>query len=332
MLIPKLFRHDNASIKGQCKKHNFHGADDKLEKDLCDFEDKLAPIFAATIENRSLPDAADERILKMLEFFVVQRSRTVVAAEAHAAASNFFLNLLHGHVDDQNEFIRGLKFDAQYPAILPIQSARQKAREIRGYRVCLLVNETDEKFITSDNPVIPYNQYCEGIYDHGVLGWECSGFQAILPISPEISLVAFDPDTYVSSCDISEPVKVTKSDVRKLNELQILNAHSLIYFRSENSARTVHHLVDQIRSRRPTFRINFSTLVPVNGSGNEIIHYYEPMLRFELKLSFLSVRKRASAIPKDARANLIRGRPYSAPARNAQRHRPDGAWYRRADD
>ena len=59
-----------------------------------------------------------------------------------------------------------------------------------------LVWSPHQVFLTSDNPIFKYNQYCEGVRFSGVTGGGSRGLQIFVPLSPYLHLILYDDRTY----------------------------------------------------------------------------------------------------------------------------------------
>ena len=81
-------------------------------------------------------------------------------------------------------------------------------------RAHLIVSDTDA-FLTSDNPVVFYNQYNQDL-PGSVASVDSHGFQAFCPLSPKIALILYDCNTYELTDTAAKRERrsvVTESDV-----------------------------------------------------------------------------------------------------------------------
>ena len=67
-----------------------------------------------------------------------------------------------------------VKLTNVYSVPAPLSVAREILPVAADLQAHLFVNTTAREFITSDDPVILHNQYCEGIAYQGVKGWNCA--------------------------------------------------------------------------------------------------------------------------------------------------------------
>jgi hypothetical protein len=105
----------------------------------------------------------------------------------------------------------------------------------------LVINKTKEPFITSDHPVVLYNQFLEPRKKYGNnTGLACKGLEIFLPISPRHLLIFFDPDVYKVENKSNVSVDITAdADVKALNLLQCISADKNLYFNEEISEHQV---------------------------------------------------------------------------------------------
>ncbi|WP_461622080.1 DUF4238 domain-containing protein, partial [Bradyrhizobium sp. 23AC] len=77
------------------------------------------------------------------------------------------------------------------------------------------------RFITSDHPVVFYNQYAEHRTIRSNTGLASKGLQIFYPISPYHIIILYDEAIYKIGAKKSTSVDVTSvSDVQQLNDLQ----------------------------------------------------------------------------------------------------------------
>ena len=179
-------------------------------------------------------------------------------------------------------------------------------------RAHLFINTTLREFITSDDPVVLHNQYCQGITGEGVKGWNCRGLQAFWPISPRKLIVLYDRDVYVvpESSSGSRVSKLSHEfDVAQLPSFQILNAHHNVYFAGRSGVRKVVAQCAGLSQRRPKTRATFVETEAVkhpDGTSRAILHSFEPLLPLTLRVSKIRINKQMQMIPLRDRAHMYR--------------------------
>ena len=156
-----------------------------------------------------------------------------------------------------------------------------------------VISQPEDVFITSDNPVYFYNQYCEQIQGRGKNGTRQRGLQIFMPLSPRHYLLLYDGKTY----DYVKSQSISTSDIYSLNGLQVVSAEANLYFANWAQLSQVEPLVtDMTRLRISDPGVLQHFVSDDNGDG-ELLHSYVEAPNLELNLSFLRIKKRALRVP-----------------------------------
>jgi hypothetical protein len=198
----------------------------------------------------------------------------------------------------------------EHPLAITMPAAVKNFHVLSNLHMHLFINRSPEHFITSDNPVVLYNQFCEGVRSQGVLGWACAGIQVMLPLSPTHLLILYDPTIYrIPAKDGAGHSTLTKlADVKSLNALQILNANRSIYFCDETQSDILLWQVGQLarkRSRKRNVLVQSERVGPGDRPG-ELVYQYELMLPHSLAVSAIRLTGVAKAVPVEQRAGIYR--------------------------
>jgi len=96
----------------------------------------------------------------------------------------------------------------------------------------LLINKTSKAFISSDFPIVKYNQFLEKArWPHSKSGYGTVGLQIFVPLNSELTLMLFDSDIYKVGDRKKKYLEIkNESDVDSLNILQFINCFETIYF------------------------------------------------------------------------------------------------------
>ena len=156
-----------------------------------------------------------------------------------------------------------------------------------------VVRTEKPKFILGDKPVVLYNQYCKQVEHYAGLGFNRSGIQLFMPLSPTEYLLLYDGQVY----DYGKSQRVTCADVGTLNTLQIVQSESNVYFSSwanqKHQKQLISHTQEVGRSLGYGWpRSNHCSICP-----EDIMHIQTVMPDIGLDLSFLRVKKRAARRP-----------------------------------
>ena len=298
-----------ASIKHQCSRRNFYGFAPELESALAGLEAATANVVRKIRVARALPAHGSPDWQTLLTFIVFQKLRTTNAGRMDDVMTDYFAKVwLEGnpelkHIDPNSFEMRNV-----YPVAIPLSVAGDLISVAGDLRLHLFVSDSGRKFLTSDDPVVAHNQYCEGINYRGVTGWNCRGLQIFWPISPVELLLLFDPVVYkVDRSHKGQHVTrlATSEDVDQMNALQILNAHHNVYLGDCEAVRECLALTSRRTSTRHAF-VETEGVANVEGGTSSLVHTFSPLLPVKLSVSSVSIRKSAKQVPLFVRSDLYR--------------------------
>jgi len=298
-----------ASIRRQCYRHKLYSENEDLENAFMDFETTVAPVMKKIIRNRSIPERHSDDWIPLMYFIAFQHLRTDTAKKE----SDEFIDLSVKAVLEEdsrvdNEELRRIVVGHRYSLEMVLSAAPDFAYGISDLEARLVYTEDAQGFCTSDNPVIIYNQYCEGVKGLGVLGAVCSGLQIFLPLDPHITLCMFDRKIYAlrkGKHDVA--LECERVDVDWMNLFQMTNAEENVYYHSGYSEDEMCRLLATAKKHRnkPKTKIG-----KADGTHPEeksvLIHMHRPHRGFKLNLSFMRIRRRARRIPLPERGSMYR--------------------------
>lgn len=151
-------------------------------------------------------------------------------------------------------------------------------------------------FLTSDAPLIHYNQYLEGAPTGSGLG--CYGVQIFLPLTPSKLLFLYDPEIYKVSRDEEGRIFIRRQeDIDQINILQFLSSKSNVYFGTNMTPESLVALADRAaisRAERQPSLEEFA-LERMDGSLDPNLtiissQYWKP--EANLNLSFCHIRSK----------------------------------------
>lgn len=302
-------------IRHQCALHNFYDFAPDLEEAFAKLEGQVASIIARVKTDSAPPASGSADWMALASFIVFQKLRTARAGHKSDAATDYLSKLmLEGKPEVAGIDLDEIEIGELYPAAIPLSVAADMIPAVADLDMHLFVNKTGWELITSDDPVVAHNQYCEGITHQGVTGFSCHGLQLFWPLSPEHLLVLSDRDVYrVGRADhgIGVTTISAESDIAQLNALQILNAHENVYYRGSGANDRIETQCVGLLKDRPRSRMVFveTESVPdsVDGGESALLHQYEPLLPWRLTVNAIRIRRGAVAVPLRVRANMYRG-------------------------
>lgn len=298
MFNVKSERHINgADIKGQCYRDYFYGKDLVLEKALSQVEGEMGRILESVRSQGMLP-ARQSFALNTLFFYVLlQHSRT-----------EQFIGVLDAQISGAVKSLVNPSMLAQGYSPQDLEKVRLTIKEAAGLALrqaamifplfldldCKLVRITnDQEFITSDSPVVFYNQLLS-FQKTGGAGIASKGLQVFFPLDPKHLAILYDHDVYRVGAPKSCVIEIANSnDVSELNCLQFVHAlHNVYFFGEAFPARRAYYGCRQYRTPM-SFDANTYVAKETGESRKEVftISQYRP--RTNLNLSFVKLLKPA---------------------------------------
>jgi hypothetical protein len=295
------------AIKDQCYAWRLYGNTNEIEDNLQRFESPLAEVLRCIIANCRLPRPSTDERRKLYEFISLQMLRT--AREATRLSDG--MEEMFGHVRKSfspNSSDIVTKSPLSKYSLMSLQTWPMVLDAIDDLAIKLIINRTNIQLITSDNPAVRYNQYCEGVEGLTTTGMLSQGLQVLLPISPRHLLLFYDANAY-SVAGHSDPVVVTdrSGDILTLNLLQGINAGEILLFSDFEQLDLVKNAVKSAIQLRRFREPQVKELVDdADPRHRTLMHLYWNNVDIKLNLSFMSVKRRARRISMEYRMNLYR--------------------------
>ena len=222
----------------------------------------------------------------------------------------FFKTIYDEYMAEQNIDMSNFRIGHEHPIALPLKVAAQNAFVAADLAICVLKNDTDLDFITSDNPLVVHNQFCEAITWQGVLGWNCSGIQVLFPISPRHVILLYDAAIYAVGTNRNRNILniSNRNEVNIINDFQMLNANYNIYFCQPNMSGNLINRIEQLKTKRNIKRnmLIQTERVSKEDGQSEIVHIYERILPLKLYIAGVRLKRNARRIQLRDRAKMYR--------------------------
>ncbi|MGH8371722.1 MAG: DUF4238 domain-containing protein [Gammaproteobacteria bacterium] len=294
---------DAASIASQCAKNNFYSQDINIELALKEIDTDAAGIIEKICRTKVIPSIGESDRLILTFFTVLQKYRTQSAADDMDDINDKMIKHIYGRKIKKelrltDEDLAGIKIG------INLASARATAMAAEAYVLALdldvkmLINQTNQEFIISDNPVIFYNQYLEHRTIVSNTGLQSQGLEILFPLDKQSLLLFYDPAVYrVGSNKQNHIVSLMNvNDVAAINKASYLNAINNIYFRSKAMNSVISQLHGKYKIMRNSERTNLAVISrEETGNGySETIKMSGEDLRIGLRPSVISIRKSAS--------------------------------------
>lgn len=283
------------NLKAQCYRDYFYGKDQAVENVLAEVEGKTADLFRAIDERGYLPPLGSLGHMHLVMFLLLQSARTVYSVDALAEMSDKLMkHLIAQRAEAEGIDLNDFTIGVEEPAKFALGMAVQAYPLMLDLRPKLLINKTNQGFLTSDNPVVLYNQLFSFRRFGSNCGYASKGLQVFFPLDEERLIILYDDGCYSVGAAGSEVVEVRlPKDVYELNALQFCSASNNLYFgQGAINFEALHRKV------RPYLRSSKTSMRVFAGRGDanrrsELVASSKEDIRTDLDLSF--VRVRASA-------------------------------------
>ena len=289
----------NASIKHQCYVRRFYGKDEVIENALADLEARSSAIIRNVINSGRLPptNAPDRRDL--LRFVAIQWLRT----KSHADLSNQFVESMirkayEEHPDENNPYLDFVRSHVDDTVIVSMAFADMVIASLDDLEFHLVHSGIHRTFVTSDAPVVIYNQYNQSIHIIGMLGTVNRGILLFVPLSPHYLLLLYDRGIYSPTTSGDWTQYPTDKDIENLNLLQFVFADENVYFNGMLTAPTIDILAKKANEPRSHRRIVSEVFEEEgNSAKSQLIAGHPEIPNLRLTLSFLQIRRSARKVP-----------------------------------
>ncbi|WP_163409014.1 DUF4238 domain-containing protein [Flavobacterium ajazii] len=225
----------NAPLKSQAYENFLYGEDDEIENALAEMESNVARMFYYWTEEKLLyPPPIESNGFKLLKRFILyqafrtpksgndimERLNQGMKAVVKELRPDLWKNMKDAVLEHKNPVLLGLIHSIEYEHLLDFLDCK------------FLVNLSLLPFITSDAPVIIYNQLMEQAGNYkGATGLVAKGLQIFYPINPRLMICLYDSSVYdfgngCNNCCSTESIE----EVHQLNGLQLINSKSQLFF------------------------------------------------------------------------------------------------------
>lgn len=292
-----LYKHA-VPLKSQGKEDYFYGKDGVLEENLSKLESMAAPCLQSIITTNELPLKSSESYYKILIFSVLMANRTKDSAAQVKELSDKLAKEILSYGEENTEITGKYQIHPKNAAAMALEATFSKLPIAYDLKMKLIINNSNLKFLTSDHPVIKYNQFlnCRK-HPGGNVGLAMKGLELFFPISPVHLLCIYDEWAYKVGDKCRDVIEIKSPlDIEKLNYLQFLNCYDHIYFSHEFSEYEIRKIYEKAKTKRLD---EYSSLQKVHeytddkGLEHAQYHSYGHNLNINLQLSFITQTKRA---------------------------------------
>ena len=278
-----------------------YGKDGQHEHQLSQLEGGLAQLLRWILESEQLPYPFSQNHENLCILTLLQYARTAYSADAlDDLADGFWRQILAKDPRVQPEMLEKVRITNTDPANLAVSIMLRNYHLIMDMKFRLLTAHPASEFITSDNPVVFYNQLLEFERFGASTGLVNKGLQIFFPLSPRHALVFYDSGVYrvTPSASVLVPIP-TLSDMEEINALQVVAALENVYFASAKA--NVFKVVERGRQFRRTQKTRMIVMperkTPTGFS--QLISGGREDVRTNLSLTFMRLLKPAKRWRKE---------------------------------
>jgi hypothetical protein len=293
----------NGSLRDQCFRPKFYGTDDELENYLMEIESIVAPTLSSISEGSRIPERSTDDHKNLLVFVALQILRTPMNAESMSESFNKAVDLIAPRDRDMAEQKEKHYMEANDAVAMFLENYLFVAMCLDDLGMLLIVNKKGPSFVTSDNPIVQYNQYCEGL-KMGTTGALRRGLQLFLPLSPSLLILFYDKLVYKIREKNSSLLEISNTDdLTTLNILQSANAHKVLLFSNWDDVEAIRNVIRKGAKfrRRELGRVE-EFVAENNREHHSLLQMYSPPLNVGLNLSFMRLRRNAKRVSLKQRA------------------------------
>lgn len=221
----------HASISNMACEDNFI-QEKKVDNALTRMENITAPILREIINTKQMPEIGSENHHRLLNYIMLQRNRTLKTVTEQsrrldemvpiiAKAENVPISVVRESCEQSN----------LYSPEFSIQIARDKGIVLVDLEMALLYSSHKDSFITSDNPVVFYNQHFQDpLHRSDYVGVNTRGLIIQLPLNSKMLIMLYDHSTYtMRKARKQKMCFISRLDIKKINMLQACNANYNIF-------------------------------------------------------------------------------------------------------
>lgn len=211
-------------LKDQAYKPFLYGQDGKLEDAFGLIENLTSPKIKNIIQKEYVPQFHSVDHYTLLVFSLLLHLRNPIIPAIERSLNEQFCSLTNIPLQNIGKDSDILRSNFSY--------LKRYVEACWDLNFKLIRNKTNIPFISSDNPVIKYNQFLEsrGI-SKGTTGFSCLGLQLFLPLNSKYLLLFYDNWVYKIGNRKNRIIDIIDvNEVNQLNTLQCLNCTMNLFF------------------------------------------------------------------------------------------------------
>lgn len=257
-----------APAKGQCAKPYFYGRDGELERALQGPEGEYSEIMRRVVDD---PHAATRQDISTLRnFMLLQSYRSAAWVESEIRLAEAERAMIADEAT--SELLESLVVTHEMALQLALSAFRYSIESTAQLQTRIVLNRTTMPFFTSDDPVVYTNRFHLQKDVLGGAGIGSPGAMLLMPLTPSLLLLSFDPAIYHLEKLLGEFGIIDRvSDVTAFNDLQAVRGHTNLYFRDWSDRALVASIYENAKPRRRRTWFDVETLQETEIGSNTFV-------------------------------------------------------------
>jgi hypothetical protein len=222
----------SANLSNQCYRDYMYGKQGEHEQRLSQLEGAFSQLLRNVLPSRHLPPRMSPDHESLCILTLLQFARTAHTADAmDEMADRMWKEVLSKDPRVDPAMLANVRIVNADPANFTVALMLRQYHLIMDLHYRLLVAAPGTEFITSDNPVVMYNQLMAFERHGSSTGLASKGLQIFFPLSPAHMLIFYDPAVY--GCEprrSAHTALVDSRDMDQLNVLQVAAALENVYY------------------------------------------------------------------------------------------------------
>ncbi|MEZ3162280.1 DUF4238 domain-containing protein [Halorubrum miltondacostae] len=291
------------SIDNLCYEDYFYSDDSEKEEATMKIEDRFAAVLQELRNEQTLSALdSEEEWMFLLTFLTHTHKRT---KNAKKESQEFTQKLLRLWLEANEGAMEGGDEEMRQKALEMLEEDKIQIKNspafpmgelvsmygpllIGDLEVALLRDATEMGFIFSDHPVVLDNPMFQDEIRDAKTGFQTRGIQIFCPISPDLTLMMYDPDCYhIPGTGV---VDVGSDVVTDLNKFQIVNTLDAVFYQTEGRESEIRVLHDEVEDLRPEYMTQvdrFDSDDPQFDTDNEVVGIGSTVPDFSPELAFV---------------------------------------------
>src|SRR5687767_10294257 len=151
----------NAKLKTQASKPFFYGKDGEIENELSNVESNVAPLVTSICKTKTIPSFNSDNHLQLLHFVILMSSRNPIASNEVIERGKQLREIVSETTEGGTKIDPSSMSNQEQAIKMVLQQINIFTTVCNDLKLKILINKSSTPFITSDNPLIKYNQFLE---------------------------------------------------------------------------------------------------------------------------------------------------------------------------